>query len=320
MALPVPRRALRSLLIFLVLPTLGLTLLIVIVTSSSSDAGGHGADAGEKLAAAAAAGEGAAAARGAGLRSRLGKSAGAVVGRLSDGVRRSRSGGGGSSSGAGRLRAGGVDAEGPSDAGAGAGSNRKGKKGKGKSQATRPRWAADPAAAAARRPALDHDRLDDQDDVNQRYFGKPPPPPLTDDDKRDSASGPHAGHHVRPANELDPATNTLTSASLLLSSSSSSSLGLATHSRLPSGLLVVDPKGRHPIYDLIAASHAAWDAKRARASKTLKQASKEYRRRYGRRPPKGFDRWWAYVKKHHVQLPDEYDQIVSAAPNAPPLV
>lgn len=319
MALPVPRRALRSLLIFLVLPTLGLTLLIVIVTSSSSDAGGHGADAGEKLAAAAAAaGKGAAAAaRGAGLRSRLGKSAGAVVGRLSDGVRRSRSGGGGSSNGAGR-RAGGVDVEGPADAGAGI--RRKGKKdkgeGKGKSPATRPRWAADPAAAAARRPALDHDRLDDQDDINQRYFGKPPPPPLTDDDRRDPASGPHAGHHVRPANELDPATNTLTSASLL----ASSSLGLATHSRLPSGLLVVDPKGRHPIYDLIAASHASWDAKRARASKTLKQASKEYRRRYGRRPPKGFDRWWAYVKKHHVQLPDEYDQIVSAAPNAPPLV
>src|SRR5690606_31319995 len=65
--------------------------------------------------------------------------------------------------------------------------------------------------------------------------------------------------------------------------------------------------------------------KHDRASRTLKEACAEYKRRYGRRPPKGFEKWqgyfinvnkvvlnyirWAYVQKYQVQLPDEYDQI-----------
>ncbi|KAG1724296.1 glycosyl transferase family 90-domain-containing protein [Suillus paluster] len=52
-----------------------------------------------------------------------------------------------------------------------------------------------------------------------------------------------------------------------------------------------------------------WDAKLARASRTLPEAVREYRRRYTRAPPPGFNRWWSYVKKHNLQLPDEYDQI-----------
>ncbi|KAG2085479.1 glycosyl transferase family 90-domain-containing protein [Suillus cothurnatus] len=82
-----------------------------------------------------------------------------------------------------------------------------------------------------------------------------------------------------------------------------------THIFRPDGLLQVNPGGRHPILDLIDHAEKEWDAKLARASKTLPDAVREYHRRYSRAPPPGFDKWWAYVQKHNVQLPDEYDQI-----------
>lgn len=67
--------------------------------------------------------------------------------------------------------------------------------------------------------------------------------------------------------------------------------GLADHRWEADGLLYVDPKGRHPIYDLIERAKENWDTKLSKASKTLGEAVDEYRRRYGRPPPKGFDRW-----------------------------
>ncbi|EJT99491.1 hypothetical protein DACRYDRAFT_69191 [Dacryopinax primogenitus] len=85
---------------------------------------------------------------------------------------------------------------------------------------------------------------------------------------------------------------------------------LQGHTYLANGLLQVNPRGRHPIYDLITRSEREWEAKLARQSRTLPDALNEYKRRYGRAPPMGFDRWWAYVQRHGVQLPDEYDQIM----------
>ncbi|WOO78997.1 Beta-1,2-xylosyltransferase 1 [Vanrija pseudolonga] len=81
------------------------------------------------------------------------------------------------------------------------------------------------------------------------------------------------------------------------------------HKYLRNGLLVPNPHAQHPIYDLITRSNQAWETKLERASKTLDQAVKEYRRRYGRNPPRGFDKWWAWAQKHNIKLPDEYDQI-----------
>ncbi|KAL7410218.1 hypothetical protein BDY24DRAFT_184654 [Mrakia frigida] len=46
-----------------------------------------------------------------------------------------------------------------------------------------------------------------------------------------------------------------------------------------------------------------------RRSETLGQAVEEYRRRYGRKPPKGFELWWNFVTEHNVLFPDEYDEI-----------
>ena len=64
------------------------------------------------------------------------------------------------------------------------------------------------------------------------------------------------------------------------------------------GLLHVNgelPVAAHPIYQAIRDAREQWDAKVSRQSKSLYQATMEYRRRYGRAPPKGFEKWWRYV-------------------------
>ncbi|KAJ7770941.1 glycosyl transferase family 90-domain-containing protein [Mycena maculata] len=81
------------------------------------------------------------------------------------------------------------------------------------------------------------------------------------------------------------------------------------HTFRDDGLLEFNPEGNHPIFELIRRAEVAWKDKLDRASTTFPQAVSEYRRRYKRDPPKGFDAWWNYVRNHAVQLPDEYDQI-----------
>ncbi|KAG5645977.1 hypothetical protein DXG03_004769 [Asterophora parasitica] len=89
----------------------------------------------------------------------------------------------------------------------------------------------------------------------------------------------------------------------------SASPPLQKHRYRDDGLLEVNDKGPHPIFELIENGEAEWNAKLAGSSKTLTEAVDEYKRRYKRLPPLGFDHWWAYVERHNVQLPDEYDQI-----------
>ncbi|KAF7328025.1 SPX domain-containing protein [Mycena kentingensis (nom. inval.)] len=84
---------------------------------------------------------------------------------------------------------------------------------------------------------------------------------------------------------------------------------LGEHTFRPNGLLEVNPEAEHPIFALVAHAEAEWAAKLAGASKTLRQAVAEYKRRYGRLPPRGFDVWWGYVRATDGMLPDEYDQI-----------
>ncbi|KAG6903929.1 hypothetical protein DXG01_013829, partial [Tephrocybe rancida] len=52
-------------------------------------------------------------------------------------------------------------------------------------------------------------------------------------------------------------------------------------------------------------------AKVAEQSKTLKAAVAEYKRRYKRAPPKGFDQWWNFAQQHNVKFVDDYDGMVS---------
>ncbi|TDL17937.1 glycosyltransferase family 90 protein [Rickenella mellea] len=45
----------------------------------------------------------------------------------------------------------------------------------------------------------------------------------------------------------------------------------------------------------------------AKQSKILVEAVNEYRRRYGREPPRGFGDWWKFAVEHNAKLVDEYD-------------
>ncbi|TFK70244.1 hypothetical protein BDN72DRAFT_766794 [Pluteus cervinus] len=75
------------------------------------------------------------------------------------------------------------------------------------------------------------------------------------------------------------------------------------------GILEVNPNGPHPIFQLIRGAEREWQMKLEHASQTLDEAVEEYKRRYRRAPPQGFDKWWDYAVANNVQLPDEYDQI-----------
>ena len=65
----------------------------------------------------------------------------------------------------------------------------------------------------------------------------------------------------------------------------------------------------HPIHGLIREGKEQWAAKVARQSKTYEAAVQEYKRRYRREPPPGFDKWFEWAQTHDVQLLDEYDSL-----------
>ncbi|GAA5908906.1 hypothetical protein JCM6882_005480 [Rhodosporidiobolus microsporus] len=88
------------------------------------------------------------------------------------------------------------------------------------------------------------------------------------------------------------------------------------HQFLPNGQMYVEPLSTfpeppapHPILTLVKRAEEDWNAKVKRQSKTLREAVQEYRRRYKRNPPRGFEKWWAYARANRVVLTDEYDQI-----------
>ena len=65
----------------------------------------------------------------------------------------------------------------------------------------------------------------------------------------------------------------------------------------------------HPIPHLMAEAEEKFKHLLSRQSKTLKRAVAEYKRRYGRNPPKGFDQWWDFARKHNVKIVDDYDAV-----------
>jgi hypothetical protein len=66
----------------------------------------------------------------------------------------------------------------------------------------------------------------------------------------------------------------------------------------------------HPISKLMADAEDAFQRKVERQSRTLEAAVAEYKRRYGRDPPKGIDHWWDFAQRHDVVMVDEFDAIV----------
>ncbi|KAF7973084.1 hypothetical protein HWV62_16284 [Athelia sp. TMB] len=66
----------------------------------------------------------------------------------------------------------------------------------------------------------------------------------------------------------------------------------------------------HPIPRLMADAENKFRALLGKQSRTLSAAVKEYKRRYGRKPPRGFDEWWKFAKENNVKMIDEYDGLV----------
>lgn len=69
------------------------------------------------------------------------------------------------------------------------------------------------------------------------------------------------------------------------------------------------PPIHHPIPKLMSDARDKFDNLLKRQSKTLPAAVAEYERRYGRKPPKGFDEWYEFAKENGAIVFDEYDQL-----------
>lgn len=69
------------------------------------------------------------------------------------------------------------------------------------------------------------------------------------------------------------------------------------------------PPIHHPIPKLMADARNEFDQKLKKQSKSLPEAVAEYKKRYGRNPPKGFDEWYAFAKENNAVIIDEYDQL-----------
>ncbi|KAI0649897.1 capsular associated protein [Trametes meyenii] len=65
----------------------------------------------------------------------------------------------------------------------------------------------------------------------------------------------------------------------------------------------------HPIPKLMSDAETKFRELLSRQSQTLEEAVKEYERRYHRKPPSGFDRWWHFAQDNGVVMIDEYDNI-----------
>ncbi len=85
----------------------------------------------------------------------------------------------------------------------------------------------------------------------------------------------------------------------------SSQLTLSSSTRLAGNV------AEHPIPRLMADAERRYRALLSRQSRSLRGAVAEYKRRYGRSPPKGFDAWWRFVQENKVKIVDEYDGLVN---------
>lgn len=78
------------------------------------------------------------------------------------------------------------------------------------------------------------------------------------------------------------------------------------------GLLGLTGSQRHPIELLVEQAKAKHADKLSKQSKTLDEAITEYKRRYSRNPPPGFDQWYNAAVEANVKIIDEYDTVMAA--------
>ena len=75
--------------------------------------------------------------------------------------------------------------------------------------------------------------------------------------------------------------------------------------------VVEGPTEAHPIIPLIREAREKWHKKLTSQSWTFDRATRTYKSRYGRAPPPGFDKWFAFATQgRNHSLVDEYDQLM----------
>ncbi|KAH0565848.1 hypothetical protein GP486_000745, partial [Trichoglossum hirsutum] len=72
----------------------------------------------------------------------------------------------------------------------------------------------------------------------------------------------------------------------------------------------LDTVSNHPVDELMKSAQQHYQKMVQGQSKTLKEAVREYKRRYNRSPPPNFDIWFEYARANGVILVDEYDVIM----------
>ncbi|CZS90461.1 uncharacterized protein RAG0_01537 [Rhynchosporium agropyri] len=68
----------------------------------------------------------------------------------------------------------------------------------------------------------------------------------------------------------------------------------------------------HPVEYLHAAAKKQFADLLSRQSTTVEEATKKYERKYARKPPPGFEKWFAFAKKHSSLIVDEYDEMMKS--------
>jgi len=68
--------------------------------------------------------------------------------------------------------------------------------------------------------------------------------------------------------------------------------------------IIAEEEAHHPIDILLKRGEETFMRLNSSQSTTLQEGVKEYKRRYGRNPPKGFDRWWDWAQIRGITLVD----------------
>lgn len=72
------------------------------------------------------------------------------------------------------------------------------------------------------------------------------------------------------------------------------------------------PVEPHPIIPLLREAKEKWHKMTTSQSRTFDRATRNYKARYGRAPPPGFDKWFAFATQgRNHSLVDEYDQLMA---------
>lgn len=68
----------------------------------------------------------------------------------------------------------------------------------------------------------------------------------------------------------------------------------------------------HPIQKITEEARVKFERALRKQSKSLPEAIAEYKRRYGRKPPPGFDQWYEFAVENNVEFIDEYDYMTKS--------